>query len=274
MHPWIILYKTYDKSQHHLVQSDLDSTDQMNYQLVFNIVYLYILKIPKKYFWASTDASRKLLTIEFWIYWERWAKLREQLRSWNLLKVSWEPMFIYIYTPVIDCIFYGVYCVQFLRIWRQWLYKNKVPASHFVTPNSWEGLEINLVWLLKLAKESKAQDLAQLWSQKCESLFRTIRSFTGVQSTIVNCSLKDIFSRIHKIELCEKLKDDLKEEIFFPEHKQESKRIRNEKVSLNQDDIENAIECAMIAATERETELGMSCDDIKLERFLKVPKQN
>ena len=79
-----------------------------------------------------------------------------------------------------------------------------------VRSSCYEGLEMNLLWLLRLVIDKRAHNISENSSQQCESEFRHVRSLTGVQSTQINCIPKIFLSRLHKIELCE-----LKDEISF-----------------------------------------------------------
>lgn len=51
-------------------------------------------------------------------------------------------------------------------------------------------------------------------SQPCESLFRQIRSFTCTYSTVVNCSVKEILSRLHKIQLQNDMSSSISDFIY------------------------------------------------------------
>jgi hypothetical protein len=173
-----------------------------------------------------------------------------------------------------DRVFNAVYVVQFLRIWRQWLYDNKLSAkAHFITTNSWEGLEINLVWLLKMIKNSTADKIFEHSSQNCEKTFRKIRSYTGVESTVVNCTMKGFISRIHKIDLCEKIMSDLEDELEFPSSSKKRKTFSNEK-TLPSNGLMLIIGNAISEAIRKASLLGMRCDKIELYRFLKPMKED
>lgn len=106
-------------------------------------------------------------------------------------------------------IFHAVYAVHFIRIWRQWLHNNNISTKHFMTKNSWEGLEINLILLLQFSLENKSENIYFHNSQVNESFFRLLRSYTGMENMVVNVSMKGFISRVHKIELEEFLMSDL-----------------------------------------------------------------
>ena len=95
----------------------------------------------------------------------------------------------------------AVYCVEFLRLWKQDSL-NKVDNrkdSHFVTTGIFDSMELDLIMLLSLIIKAKDQNINELSSQSCENFFRLLRSFTTVESTVVNFTLKGIISRISKI---------------------------------------------------------------------------
>lgn len=94
------------------------------------------------------------------------------------------------YTTVPDRIYNGFYAVCFIRIWRQWLYENQIPLKHFTSQNAWEGLEMLIVLLIKLSLENNAKNISILSSQDVEAFFRKLRSYTGIESTVVNVSMK------------------------------------------------------------------------------------
>jgi hypothetical protein len=89
---------------------------------------------------------------------------------------------------------------------------------------------MNLVMLLKLAQESKASNIDEMNSQVCESFFRRLRSYTGVESTIVNCTLKSFTTRFNKMQFEEKVVSEISDEIEFPQ-KSETKRLKGKKTT-------------------------------------------
>jgi hypothetical protein len=96
------------------------------------------------------------------------------------------------------------------------MYNKKINQKHFITMNAWEGLEINLVLLINLIIRSKAHNIHEMNSQIREAFFRLLRSYTTIESTIVNFSMKGLTSRMHIIELEEHIIYRLKDKITFP----------------------------------------------------------
>lgn len=79
------------------------------------------------------------------------------------------------------------YTTAFMRIW-----KNHEKAANFITINTYTCIEINFYMIIEIYR--KLRDINQLqcflpWkfsSQTCEEFFRTARSFTTTESTMIN----------------------------------------------------------------------------------------
>lgn len=99
-----------------------------------------------------------------------------------------------------------------------------------VTTNCYWGMEINahaLINFIILCRDKNyAFDITLLQSQACESFFRTCRSFTSTESTVVNFDMHSFESRLNrieaKIEITQKRKDDFK----FPRLKETDDNFR------------------------------------------------
>lgn len=102
-----------------------------------------------------------------------------------------------------------VQCI-FLRIWRTWL-KNKneyTLGNNFITTNCYNCIEMNAHSLIRLIVQFRddknlTPDMFTVWnfsSQTCEQFFRATRSLSTTFSTVVNFSMKDIISRLKRIE--------------------------------------------------------------------------
>lgn len=96
-----------------------------------------------------------------------------------------------------------------IRIWRGYVLstKNLTLKKNFWTQYCYICIELNAHSLVLLLLHMKKNDMSKLFkpdlfsSQPCESLFRTVRSFTSTYSTVVNCSVKEILERMNKIQL-------------------------------------------------------------------------
>ena len=167
-------------------------------------------------------------------------------------------------------IFHAVYVVQFLRIWRQWLHDNSLSEKSFVTKNAWDGLEIDLILLIKMAMLNKAEN-SYIWnSQPAEGFFRQARSFTGIESTIVNFTMKTLLFRI---QLEERLMRDLSISLNlkFPKILKREKLHCSANAILTRNDIETIIDQAMNASIIDAENIGMRCKEVNPENFLKTP---
>lgn len=246
----IVMKKKFDKELHGLEATDLNQNNKMDYKCLHKITAPNVIELLGKM--LQTNGTICYLEIISYI-----------------LKA-----FVDCETAVKDRIFYASYCVEFFRIWRQWISDQAFASIHFTSINSWHGLEINLIFLIKLALECVAQDFSELSSQKCESYFRTIRSFTGCESTIINVSMKSLINRIHYIDFCEYAMNKLKSNMFFP--KQEKRSIHQQKhiEILSAEEIIETVHHAKEMAKTKAQSLNMSCNGVKLESFLKPVSVN
>lgn len=241
----IIMYKKYDKVMHGIVQSDLDVTDFMNYDCIYKITNDRVLDLLR----TMDSAKGTVLYLEL---------IQSGLRA-----------FVDHNTSISDRLFNAVYMVYFLRFWKFDIIKNKMLSESFITSSCYEGLEMNLLWLLRLVIDNRAHNISENSSQQCESEFRHIRSLTGVQSTQINCTPKTFISRLHKIELSEQVMFELNDDISFPviEQREERHRRINDEIDLS--DIQVIIESGIFAATEKAKEIGIYHHEISLKELLK-----
>lgn len=174
-------------------------------------------------------------------------------------------------TSVTNRIFHAVSAVCFIRIWRQWLHNNKISVKHFMTQNSWEGLELNLILLLKLSLENNAENIFFLNSQVNESFFRLVRTYTGIENMVANCTMKGFVTRVHRIQLKEILMSELSKDgnLKFPKLLAREKRLQKTKENLSRPEIENIVQDAMNFARNQAAEIGMVVEEINLGLFLK-----
>jgi hypothetical protein len=174
-------------------------------------------------------------------------------------------------TSVFDRIVNAVFAVYFIRIWRQYLNDNKISVNHFLTLNVWEGLELNLILLIKLALDNKAENIYFMNSQLNESFFRLLRSFTGMENLVVNCSMKGFISRLHRIQLEDFLMTELSKEgkITFPKLVSREKHKKTPKANLNENEIKEAVDDGIKLAIQKASQVGMNVEKLQSEQFLK-----
>lgn len=246
----IIMYQKYHKHQHGLLASDLDPKDHLNYQCIPKITDEKVLKI--------LDGIKEAAGTKVFL---------ELIRSVHLAFVEKD-------TKQEDRIFHGAFCVGLIRTWRQWLLENNLPVKgHFITQNAWDGIEMNFTLLINLVCQGKAANFGELNSQLLEEFFRTFRSFTPVESTVINVGMKEFASRNSKINHADTLKKKLQaQNILFPT-KNKSTKIREE--ALNESEIALIIKRAFELVNEKCNQLNMLTEnELDVKKFLKSPKNN
>lgn len=202
-----VLLDTVSKDQHLLTRSTLNPADRQNFASVLRMCsdkVTTLLKFKVK----NSDAT--VLFLEMWrdildSY------MDERLTPLARIKKIWTAVFI-------------------LRIWRQHVksQKKSVLRNNFLTPNCYSCIELNAFSLVQCLLYLKDHDLPNLFlphlysSQPCESTFRQLRSFTSTYSTVVNCSVKDILSRISKIQLQNKIVYSNATHFVYPKYKKQS----------------------------------------------------
>lgn len=95
-----------------------------------------------------------------------------------------------------------------IRIWRKFILssKNYTLKDNFLSTNCYACIELNahniILCIFHLRKINKPELFKPFLfeSQACESLFRQLRSMSTVYSTVTNCSIREITSRISKIQ--------------------------------------------------------------------------
>jgi hypothetical protein len=163
----------------------------------------------------------------------------------------------------------GVFAVVFLRLWRAELVakEGSNASKYFITSNSWHGLELDLMLLLRLAVEGKADNIEQLSSQKNEDFFREFRSYTTVESTVVNASMKTFAERVQKIVFVEDFMHDLQNELEFPKLKSREDRSGSDATTMTQSVIFENLLIGIKQAEDKVTELGMTIRQYNLKDF-------
>lgn len=160
----------------------------------------------------------------------------------------------------IDRVFYATYIIQFLRTWRQWLYENNFGSNNFITSNTWEGLEINLIFLLDLTLTKNAQNIHKMNSQANEKFFRKTRSFTGVESTIVNSSMYSFSNRLHTMIFEEEIVEKLHHQFKFPKFEKKENSEIPRYIPLEKPLITQIVQRAVEAANRDAETLGLDCE--------------
>jgi hypothetical protein len=152
---------------------------------------------------------------------------------------------------------------------RQYLKDNNLSADHFITKNAWDGLEMNLIQILQLSLENKSENIFLHNSQVNENFFKLLRSYTGMQSMIVNVTMKGFIYRVHRIELEEFIMTDMSKKLFFPTLHSRSKKVQKTKENLSRIEIERIVQDAMEFGNDQCKIVGMENVNYDLAGFLK-----
>lgn len=167
-------------------------------------------------------------------------------------------------TSDLDRIFHAVFVVYFLRIWRQYLKDKKIVKQHFITQPSFEGLEIDLVLLVRLIILHKVHELPDISTQHLEKYFRKVRSFSPMESMMATCSLKGFMTKSHRIQLEAILLNKFKETFGV---KVNDVNLVNEREKISEYLLDCTLKKAIKQAKDEAAKLGMTCEKIELESF-------
>lgn len=173
--------------------------------------------------------------------------------------------FVHDDTSDVDRIFHSVFVVYFLRIWRQFLKDKNIKKQHFITQPSFEGLEIDLILLVRLIIIGKVDQMPDVCTQHLENFFRKVRSFSPMESMMATCSLKGFMSKVHRIQLEEILLNKFSEN--FGKKRTEVDLDAHIQTKIADDLIDSTMKKAIDRATEEAAKLGMMCSNIELESF-------
>lgn len=180
------LVKNFTKDQHQLTPSVLNPIDRMNFPSVLRMCDANVINLLKE------NVKNSVGTV---IYLEMMRDIIESYRDKDLHPID-----------RIQKIWYAVFIC---RLWREYVESKShlTLEANFLTHNCYTCIELNAHCLVLIMLYLKERDMPHLFrpeffeSQPCEQMFRQIRSFTSTYSTVVNCSIKEIVSRINKIQL-------------------------------------------------------------------------
>jgi len=259
------LTRTFSKDKHLLTVSDLKPEDKMNFSSAEKMCSTNVLTILENI--PNTHATIAYLKIMNYIL---TAFLNKEVSTEERIYKMWFSVF-------------------FLRIWKIWL-KNKSEfnvGNNFITTNCLNCIEINAHSLIRLIirfREDKnlSPEMYTIWnfsSQTCEQFFRATRSLTSTYSTVVNFSMKDIMSRLKRIESINEIKAELlnsKIDIKFTREKTSTKTVETDFSYFSNNTILNIIHRSFNDAKEiAETHIGMIVNkDLVFEKPLFFNKTN
>jgi hypothetical protein len=174
-------------------------------------------------------------------------------------------------TLPLDRIFYAVKAVYFTRYWRLDLSNQNIDSSkHFITKCAWECMEINLAFLIKVVRDGESENIHEQNSQNNESHFRKVRSFSPIESTVVNFDARGYRKRLHKIIYEEKLMQKIPEVVFPKLERRKTKKSR-EKIECTEKEIEDAVARGIMAAKQKAFDLGMRDFNVDLKNYFRAP---
>ncbi|KAG5683116.1 hypothetical protein PVAND_012417 [Polypedilum vanderplanki] len=242
-----VLFKKYPKNMHGLNLSDLNPLDRLNYKC-----------LPK----ITSDTTLDLL-----------ANIPHTNGTIIFLKLIKAISIAYVSpdTSTKERIENAFYITHFLRLWQEDLKQKRISKKHFITYNAYCGLELNLIYLVSLIQQRKLPFIFMLSSQINESFFRLLRSLTGMESIIVNSTVKGFISRLHNMQLEEIIMMDLGDKISFPKLLK-----RHQQDILIQEELTNEIIMKMIEkgvarAIDDAKKTGIDCEYTpNLAEFLRV----
>lgn len=158
------------------------------------------------------------------------------------------------------------YTLFLIRIWRHFIvtHKNYKLKDNFLTSNCYSCIEINahslVLCILHLQSIKKPElFLPHLYeSQPCEAIFRQFRSLTSVNSTVVNCTVKEAISRISKIHLQNEIIEKTSSQFIYPRLKQFSDKQNRDIFELpSKEEIIREIEFCQKTAISTATKFGL-----------------
>lgn len=195
------LMNMFPKDIHHLTATALNPVDRMNFDSVLKICDDRVISLLRN------DVKDSEATV---IYLQMMSDVinafmdRSLLPSDRLRKV-WNAVFL-------------------VRIWRNFVLDQPglTIKDNFLSTYTYRCIELNAHSLTLISVFLKEEKLTHLFvphmfsSQPCESFYRQLRSLTTVNSTVTNCSTKEILNRISRIQILNEISNDKESGFLFP----------------------------------------------------------
>lgn len=196
-----ILLRRVPKDQHRLTDTVINPVDRQNFSSVLKMCDAKVINLLKKHIKQSEGTVMFLQIIQHTLD----SFLDPNLDPLDRMRKIWYSTFI-------------------VRIWRQYILakKNATLKDNFLSSNCVSCIEINAHNLVKIILYLRENDACHLFqpqlftSQPCESGFRQMRSMTTTESTVVNCTVKEMLERLNKIQLQNEIKQSLSGSLKFP----------------------------------------------------------
>lgn len=231
-----VLMDTVSKDQHLLTSSTLNPNDRQNFPSVLRMCNEKVTTLLKS---EVKNSGGTVVFLE---------TMRDILDSY--MDITLSPL------ARVEKLWYRVFI---LRIWRKFISSHAKYSlkDNFLTSNCYSCVELNahslVLCILYLKKHNlDAWFLPHLYSsQPCESIFRQFRSFTSTFSTVANCSVKEVLSRISKIQLQNEITFNNATHFVYPRNKQQTDKCMQSHDLPTEYDIMNTIlKCKMYAANK------------------------
>jgi len=242
----VIIFKNFDKNRHNLRVSDIDPSDLMNYSVLDKILTDNIQDLLRTV--KNSDATIIFLEIMQGI---KKAYVQEDV-------------------AVKDRLFCASWTLHLVRLWKTSLIKNKIPMKHFISSNSYECLELNYVFLIKLIISNKGDSIHFLNSQIVEGFFRKLRSYSGVEDLVVGSSMKGVLTRIQKIQIEEKLVYDMNHKYDFPKQQKKNVQRSDFHSTITNEEVIETLKLAVSFAERRANLLGIEVEPIDMKLLTKA----
>lgn len=198
------LMDTTSKDQHMLTPSVLNPNDRQNFASVQKMCSTHVTTLLKDKIKGSDGTVQFLQIIRDVVN----SFMDEEIIPLHRIRKIWYSLFL-------------------IRLWRQFIISRKeyTLANNFLTVNCYACIEINahslVLCILHLRNLNRPELFApHLYdSQSCESTFRQLRGMTTAYSVVTNCSMKEVLSRISKIQLQNDITHITGQEYMYPRAK-------------------------------------------------------
>lgn len=195
------IFNEFRKDEHLLTQNVLNPKDKQNFESVMRLCNKRVIDLLKREVKDSEGTVMYLQIMSDVIA----AFMEKELLPIERVERLWYSLFI-------------------VRLWRK--FANDHPdlnrKDNCISHYSYYCIELNahsMVYILLYLRENKLTHLfsPQMFSsQPCEEFYRYIRSLSSTCSTVTNCSMKEIMSRINRIQLMDEIRNDQDTGFVFP----------------------------------------------------------
>lgn len=255
------LIKTVSKDKHLLTRYDIEPKDRQNFNSVEKICSEKVCDSLLKYVPGCEGTAMFLKCLNYTLY----SYLDTTMISAERIYKNW----------------YGLF---FFRVWRSWLIKSKFTLKEsFISSNSYLCIELNahslVKQLLKLEQSDSYKFMPDLQgSQPCETMFRQARSFSSMNSTVVNFNMMEFINRLNKIQLQADIIKSYSDCIKFPRFEEKLQRHSTNQLQsptvLSKNDIIKQIEKARTDVSKDIGKIGVDVSQLNFKCQINPTKFN